>query len=80
MLALTENFTTACGVADLSGVLIFCVKHIRREKVTLIADVCSLVRSEVTFYVSSIDCSKALLAYRVIGPIAVFPMGKLLAL
>ena len=60
MEALTENFTTVCAAADLSGVSILCVKHIQREKVTLIADVCSLVRSEVTFHVSSIDCSKAL--------------------
>jgi hypothetical protein len=65
-------------VADLSGVAILCVKHISREKIILAADVDSLFRGEVTFYVSSIDCSKALRAYRVIGSIAILAMRKLL--
>jgi hypothetical protein len=68
-------------VVDLSGVAILCVKHIprrTREKVILAADVDSLFRGEVTFDVSSIDCSIALRAYRVKGPIAILAMRKLL--
>ena len=66
-------------MADLSGVAILCVKHIpAREKVILAADVDSLFPGEVIFYVSSIDCSIALRAYRVIGPIAILAMRKLL--
>jgi hypothetical protein len=74
--ALTENFTSVCNVADLSGVAILCVKYIPREKVILAADVDSLFRGEVAFDVSSINCSKALRAYRVKGPIAILAMRK----
>jgi hypothetical protein len=72
-----ENFTSVCAVTDLSGIAIFCVKHIPREKVILMTDVGLLFGGEAFLQTLGIDCPVALRANRVVRPIAIVAMRKL---